>query len=133
MTVKHIALAWDKRFRGAPATGGGWSMDDERGRAGAFSRGARGGTPRKKETGAEGTARGALDSRRRSCRQPLSATAITSRKKPTAQVRQSDSVAGSTGRYYNRTRRSAVKRGNVASIRRTSPKESRKTLKLEAR
>ena len=34
---------------GAPATGGGCSMIDKRGRAGAFSRGARGGTPRKKK------------------------------------------------------------------------------------
>ena len=35
-------------------------MDDERGRAGAFSRGARGGTPRKQKTEAEGVGCGAL-------------------------------------------------------------------------
>ena len=52
-------LAWNKCLRGASATGGGCSMDDERGRAGAFSRGARGGTPRKKYTGAEGAGCGA--------------------------------------------------------------------------
>ena len=39
---------WNKRLRGAPATGSGCCMGDERGRGGAFSRGARGGTPRKK-------------------------------------------------------------------------------------
>jgi len=33
---------WNKHLRGAPATGSGCCMGDERGRAGAFSRGARG-------------------------------------------------------------------------------------------
>ena len=35
-------------------------MGDETGRAGALSRGARGGTPRKEKIGAEGTGCGAL-------------------------------------------------------------------------
>ena len=46
-------LAWNKSPGGALATTGGCSMVDERGRAGAFSRGARGGTPRKREAEAE--------------------------------------------------------------------------------
>ena len=53
-------LAWNKRLRGASATRGVCSIDDERGRAGAFSRGARGDTPRNRKTGAEGADRGAL-------------------------------------------------------------------------
>ena len=42
-------------------------MVDERGRAGAFSRGARGGTPRKKKTEAEGVGCGALFRQPRTC------------------------------------------------------------------
>ena len=53
-------LAWNKSPGGALATTGGCSMVDERGRAGAFSRGARGGTPRMREAEAEGAACGAL-------------------------------------------------------------------------
>ena len=45
---------------GVPATRGGCFMVDERGRAGAFSRGARGGTPHKREGEAEGAGCGAF-------------------------------------------------------------------------
>ena len=58
------ALPWNKRVRGAPATRHDWSMVDERGRARAFSRGARGDTPRKRKFEAEGCGCGALFSAR---------------------------------------------------------------------
>ena len=53
-------LAWDHRLGGALATTGDCPMDGERGRAGAFSRGARGDSPRKRKSDAEGVGSGAL-------------------------------------------------------------------------
>ena len=53
-------LPWNKSPEGALATTGGCSMVDGRGWAGAFSRGVRGGTPRKREAEAEGAGCGAM-------------------------------------------------------------------------
>ena len=59
-TVLSDHLAWNNRIPGSPATRVDCSMGGERGRAGAFSRGARGDTPRRGE--AEGDGCGALSS-----------------------------------------------------------------------
>ena len=79
-------------------------MVDERGRARAFSRGARGGTPRKKETEAEGAACGAVQvaARRRTHDQWLRMTYLATLHVPSSDRR--------SGRRSSRDRLSSVRR-----------------------